>query len=49
MIESSRNQRAEELKAAKVKELEIKEKENKLILDKDELQKALKNTRDRLD
>jgi hypothetical protein len=49
MVESSRNERAKELQAAKVKEQEMKEREQKLILEKDEMTKALKQTRDRLD
>lgn len=49
MVEASRNERAKELQQAKVKEQEMKEKEQKLILERDELQKALRQTRDRLD
>ena len=49
MIKSSRDQKNEEIKQAKVEIQDLKEKHNKLILEKDELQKALKQTRDRLD
>ena len=40
-MESSRNQRAEELKNLKVKEQEQKELEKKILLERDEARKAL--------
>ena len=45
MMESSRNQKAEELKNLKVREQELKEKFQKLTLEKEEIQKILGNTR----
>lgn len=49
MIEGSRNEKDKENKQLQVKLLELQEHSAKLMLEKDELTKALKNTRDRLD